>query len=133
MLLQVMERLLILLRVLSIFIHFWRTFMSELLYLHQTFTDCVSNQYWYVKMSDMTSSYGTLLDFIAFLRLNIHRLNIIDDHPWLKYCFITKVSQIVCLINTHILICWHARCNYKVRKVLKKFLCRIRYSSSNFH
>ena len=27
------------------FMHYWRQFMSELLYLHQTFTDCLSNQY----------------------------------------------------------------------------------------
>ena len=57
----------------------------------------------------------------------------------LKCCISNKLSQIVCLINTHILICWHARCNCKLRKVhrfnwvLWKFKCLIRYSSSNFH
>ena len=34
-----------LLRVLGIFIHYLRQFMSAVLYHHQTFTDCVSNQY----------------------------------------------------------------------------------------
>ena len=62
-----------------IFIHFWRLFiMSEVLFLHQTFTDCMSNQY-------------THFDY------------------------------------------WHARCNYKLRKVLWKFQRWICYSSSNFH
>ena len=41
--LQVMERHLILLYFLAIFIHNWRAFMSEVLYLHQSFTDCVSD------------------------------------------------------------------------------------------
>ena len=36
--------------------------MSEVLYLHQNFTDCISNQYRYVKMPDVTASYGTLLE-----------------------------------------------------------------------
>ena len=34
------------------------------------------------------------------------------------YCIFTKLSQIVCFINTNIFICWHARCNYKLREVL---------------
>ena len=29
-----------------------------------------------------------------------------------------KLSQNVCLINTHILKCWYAKCNCKLRKVL---------------
>ena len=41
---QVMEHSLILLHFLGIFIPFCRPFMSELLYLHQTFSDYVSNQ-----------------------------------------------------------------------------------------
>ena len=68
-----------------------------------TFTDCLFNQYWSVKMSDMTSSYGTLLEFIAFFRVFSY---IIDEHSCLKYCIIIKLSQIVCLI-TYILIYWH--------------------------
>ena len=42
---EVMERPLIWLRFLGILIRFWQPFMSQVLYLHQTFTDCVSNQY----------------------------------------------------------------------------------------
>ena len=41
-------------------------------FLHQTFTDCISNQYWYVKMPDVTASYGTLLDFITYSGIFIH-------------------------------------------------------------
>ena len=42
---------------------------------------------------------------------------IIDEHSCLKYCFFTKHSQIVCLINAHILIYQHARCDCKLWKV----------------
>ena len=42
---QVMVSTLILLRFLCYYIHYWWPFMSELLYLQQTFTDCVSNEY----------------------------------------------------------------------------------------
>ena len=38
----------------GIFIHYYSPVMSELLYLHQIFTDYVSNQYLYVKMPDVT-------------------------------------------------------------------------------
>ena len=46
-----MERTLILLRFLGIFIHNKRPFMCEELYLHQIFTDCVFNQYTHFAMS----------------------------------------------------------------------------------
>ena len=39
---------------------------------------------------------------------------IIDGHAYLKYYISTKVS--LCLINTYIFICWHVRCNCKLRK-----------------
>ena len=35
-------------------------------YLHQTFTECVSNQYTHIEMPDVTASYGTSSDFISF-------------------------------------------------------------------
>ena len=36
---------------LGIFIHYyWQLFMSEVLYFHQIFTDCVSNQYTHFNM-----------------------------------------------------------------------------------
>ena len=76
-----MEGPLILLR---FFGYYWRPFMSEVLYLCQTFTDCVFNQYWYVKMTDVTTIYGkSLLILLGVLRIlhtsalyspNIHKL-----------------------------------------------------------
>ena len=50
--LQVMEGPLILLRLFGIFIHNnWRPFMSEVFYLHKTFTDYVSDQLTHFGMS----------------------------------------------------------------------------------
>ena len=63
---------------LDIFIYFWGPFMSELLYLHQIFIDCVSNQYWYVKMLDVSASYELPLNFITFLRI-LHK---IEEYPY---------------------------------------------------
>ena len=40
--------------------------MPELLYFHQTFTNCISNQYLYVEMPDVTASYGMPLSSITF-------------------------------------------------------------------
>ena len=37
---------------LGIFIHNWRAFMSEVFYLQQTFTDCMSNYCTYFGMYD---------------------------------------------------------------------------------
>ena len=36
----------------------------------------------------------------------------------LKYCIFTKLSQIVCLIDVHILVCQHAKCDWWLWKVL---------------
>ena len=69
--LQVMKSLLIWLRFFSNFAQNWWIFMFEVLYLHQTFINCVFDvniTISYNKLSDVTASYGTLLDFIAFLR-----------------------------------------------------------------
>ena len=35
-------------------------------YLHQTFTECVSNQYAYSDKPGVTASYATPFDFIAY-------------------------------------------------------------------
>ena len=56
------------------FEHFHKllTSMSELLYLHQTFTDFVSNQYThfgYVGMSDVTTSYERFSGYIGILKI----------------------------------------------------------------
>ena len=59
---------------------FWPPFLSVLLYLHQTFIVCIFYQYWYVKMSDVTASYGTLVEFIEFFRC-FHTL-LTTIHAW---------------------------------------------------
>ena len=43
---------------------------------------------------------------------------IIDEYSCLKYCIFTKLSQIVCLINVHILDYQHAKCDCWLWKVL---------------
>ena len=53
-------------------------------------------------MPDVTASYGKLFDFIALL---------IDNNSCLKYCIFTKLSQIECLINEHILQCHYVKCD----------------------
>ena len=68
--------LLNLLRVIGIFIHYYWPFTSELLYFHQTFTNCVSNQYLYVNMPDVTASYGMPPNFITFF-VNLHKIEIL--------------------------------------------------------
>ena len=50
-------------------------------------------------MPDVTASYGTPFDFTC-----------------LK-CIFTKLSQIVYLINVHILICRHAKCDCRLWKI----------------
>ena len=37
-------------------------------YLSQTFRDCVIYTFWYINMTEVTSSYGTFLDFVAFFK-----------------------------------------------------------------
>ena len=43
---------------------------------------------------------------------------IIDEHSCLKYCIYTKLSQIMCLINVHILVCQLAKYDCWLWKVL---------------
>ena len=64
-------------------------------------------------MPDVAASYGTLLDSIAVFKEFSY---IIDEHLCLN-CFIsTKLLKIVCLINVHILVYQHAKCNCKLWK-----------------
>ena len=70
--LQLMEYPLVLLPILRIFMNDWGLFMSELLYLHQIFTEYVSNQFTrtdilYIDMPNVTASYGMYLDLFQFL------------------------------------------------------------------
>ena len=104
----VMERFLILLR--------FRVF-SYIFDDYSNLNCCIStkyhwlyiyNQYWYVKMPDLTASYGTPFDFIVLFWVFTY---IINELSCLKYCIFIKLSQIVCLINVHIFECLHVKCD----------------------
>ena len=41
--------------------------MFESILIHQTFRDCVFNQYTHFDTPDVTANYGMPLDFVAFL------------------------------------------------------------------
>ena len=45
--------------------HKWMAFEFGNTYIHQTFTECVSNRYTYFDMLDVTASYGRSFEFIA--------------------------------------------------------------------
>ena len=96
------------------YIHFWRSLMSELLYLHHQLSLIV-----YLINIDVTKCQMWLqvMERLIVLRFKVFSY-IIDDHWCLKCCILTKLLQIVGLTNTFILICWHVRWNYKLRKVL---------------
>ena len=69
---------------------------------HQTFTNCVSNQY-------DVSKYQMWLQFMKCLLILLRLLQFllkIDEYWCLNCCISTKLLRIVCLINTFILICW---------------------------
>ena len=66
-------------------------------------------------MPDVTANYGMPIDFIMFFCVYS---DIIDEHLCLKCCIFTKLSQFVYLINVHILMCQHAKCNCGLWKVL---------------
>ena len=55
-------------KTLGIFTHYWRPFMSELLYFHQTFTDCVPSwcTHFDVNMPNVTAGYERFSDLISF-------------------------------------------------------------------
>ena len=72
--------------------------------------------FWYIDIDkpDVTASYGRLFDFIALFGNFAH---IIDEDSRLNCCIFTKLSQIICLTNAHILVCQHAKCDCRLWKV----------------
>ena len=69
-------------------------------------------------MPDVTACFGTFFDFIAFFWIFSYTF---DEHSCLKYCIFTKVSQIVCIINVHFLVCQHAKYDSSLWNVLWEF------------
>ena len=71
------------------FIHFWQTFMSEVLYLHQNFTNCVFNQYTYFNVliyPDTTTSYRRfILPHVIACYESVYGIKInLCKHLWLR-------------------------------------------------
>ena len=110
--LQVMEGPLILL-------HFFGNFHTLLLTIHVWIVVSppkfhwlyITNQYEYVKMSDVTSSYGMYLNFITFFCNFCTKL--MNIHVW----SVAYRPNFCGLFDKFILIFWYARCNYKLVKV----------------
>ena len=71
-------------------------------------------------MPNVTASYGRLFEFIVFLGYLFSY--IIEDHSYLNCCISAKLSQIVCLINVHILVCQYVECQLQVMEGSRK--CR---------
>ena len=91
---------------------------------------CVQSKHTFedINMPDVTTTYKiSLIKYLLILLRFLGILHIIDDYLCLKCCISTKLSQIVYLRlrNTHILICWHARCYYKLKKILWQTLNQI--------
>ena len=113
------------------FMHYYWTFMSEWLYLHQTFTDYISNQYTHIYIRH-ARCHSKLWNTFWFYSVFLWILYTIDEYSCVTYGISTKLLRIVCLINTFILIWWYARCNWKLRKVpwfncvLWNFQCLLR-------
>ena len=80
----------------------WTAFVFGSTYLHLKFTKCVSNQYTYFDISTWQIRLQVIerpLILLCFLDIFSY---IIIGHYGLNYCISTKLSPIICLINTHI-------------------------------
>ena len=85
-------------------------------YLYQSFTKCVYNWYilWCIDIPVVTASYEMPFNLI----FDCFFSSIIDEHSFLKYFIFIQHSQIVCIINIHILVCQHAKYDCRLWKVL---------------
>ena len=116
MYLQVMEGSLILLRFLGIFIHFIDEYscLKYCIFTKLSQMVCLINMY-------ILKCQHAKCDCLLWKVLWFHFLFLRIFHTITtclkRYNFI-KLLQNVCLINTHILIYWHARCNCQLWKAL---------------
>ena len=91
-------------------------FVFGKVYLHQTFTNYVFNQYIYFDMSicqiwlQIMKRPLILLHFLVIFKDNW------NNNSSLKCFIFTKLSQIVCLINSHILVNRYPGYDYKLWK-----------------
>ena len=77
----------------------WTRFVFSSTYPHQTFTECVSNWYTHFDVSICQIWLQVMKRPLIYCIFSY----IIDEHPCLKCCTFTKLAQIVCLFNIHIL------------------------------
>ena len=81
--------------------------------------------YWYARWD--CKLCNTIWFYCAFWVFS----NIINVHSCLNCCIFTKLSQIVCLINIHILVCQPAKCycSYgRFSDLMRVFTCLKYYS-----
>ena len=79
----------------------WRPFMSELLYVHQTF---INSEFYQFEYYDIMTCPHVRCDYkllnVPWFHCVFRGLsNIIKDYSCLRHCISTKLSQNVCLIN----------------------------------
>ena len=90
-----------------IFIHNWRTFTFEVLYLHQTFISDVSDEFTHIKIFQYARCNFKLWS-ITWLFVNFNTL-LTTIHVWrVGY---SPNFHWLCLINTHNLVC---RCDSRL-------------------
>ena len=83
-------------------------------YFHQIFTQCIYNQYTYFDVLTYQMWQQVMERNLILLCFFKEFSYIIDEHSSLNGCFSNKLSMIVFLINIHILIHRHARCDCKL-------------------
>ena len=93
--LQIMERSLILLRLLGILSYNWRLFMSELCFILTKHSQIVC------LINTIQRGYKLWNAFWFYCVFWIFSY-IINDHSYLNCCISTNLSQIVCLMHTQI-------------------------------
>ena len=82
-------------------------------YLHLTFTECVSNQNTYFDVWPCQMLLQVIEGRLVLLNFKEFSYKI-DENSCLKYCIYTQLSQNVCLINVHILVSHHAKCDCRL-------------------
>ena len=105
----------------------WAVFAFDSTYLHQTFTECVSNQYTHFNVSTCQMWLQVIEHFLILLRffLGIF-IYLFDNHSCLNCCISTKPSQIVSLINVHTYTTFEPHAIWNLKNTFDKTLpCRI--------
>ena len=99
---------------LGIYMLYYWPFMSELLCLHQTFDDCVSNHYEYKNWS-ASQMWLQVIDSSLILLYFRYFSDNWKLYSCLKWCISIKLSQVVFRINRPMTICQYARYDCKLR------------------